>query len=154
MRWPPAPMRRALPQAALLATLVALAGCHAVEPGEVDEEGEPLTATGCGTERWNVKTGTDADIGLVNQSIEDTTIGVLNGFPVPSSLPADNRIRPYELQVYRLTNVSLTYFASESDSDDHLAVKDSTGAHMIVESAAPGCVSGSTPLMQGITAAR
>ena len=34
----------------------------------IEKQMEPLTSSGCGTERWSVKTGTDADIGLVNQS--------------------------------------------------------------------------------------
>ena len=56
----------------------------------------PLSRSGsCGVERWSVKTGTDADAGLIKlQSTTQTTIATLAALPAPSILPANNRIQP------------------------------------------------------------
>ncbi|HZU00493.1 MAG TPA: hypothetical protein VFA10_12560, partial [Ktedonobacteraceae bacterium] len=45
----------------------------------------------CGVERWSVKTGTDADVSLINlQSTTQTTIASLISLPAPTTLPANN----------------------------------------------------------------
>src|SRR5206468_11715312 len=51
----------------------------------------------CGVERWSVKTGTDADIGLVNlNSSTNTTIAALRAPAAPNPIPANNRVSPWE----------------------------------------------------------
>src|SRR6202171_198866 len=52
---------------------------------------------GCGVERWSVKTGTDADVGLVNlNSASPATIASLHTLPSPHPTPANNRVAPCE----------------------------------------------------------
>src|SRR5438034_9644665 len=64
------------------------------QQNEVDQEA--LNGS-CGVERWSVKTGTDADAGLINpQSTTQTTIASLISLPAPTTLPANNRIQPTE----------------------------------------------------------
>src|SRR5438067_11621092 len=73
----------------------------------------------CGVERWSVKTGSDADSGLVNlASPTSNTIATMIGWPAQSNPPANNRISPYETTYWQLT-VTLVEFKLESDSDYH-----------------------------------
>ena len=69
----------------------------------------------CGVERWSVKTGTDADKGLVNVgSSTSTTIATMRGWPTPSPIPANNRVSPYETTQWVL-NATLTQYKLESN---------------------------------------
>ena len=86
-----------------------------------EDENELTNASGCGVFRWAVKTGTDAQANLVNMTPVDTTQAALVALPKPATLPA-TRISPTELQVVRLTNVTLTQYKVESDSDYHLGI--------------------------------
>jgi hypothetical protein len=102
-----------------------------------------------GTERWPVKTGTDADTALVGNNIingknlgvgiVDTTVDELIGFPRaapyadPGTLgPQSNRMQPVETTVWRI-EVTITSVKQESDGDFHLVVIGPSGAHMIAE---------------------
>ena len=108
----------------------------------------------CGVERWSVKTGTDADVGLINlQSITQTTIASLISLPAPSTLPANNRIQPTETTIFQL-HATLTEYKLESDSDYHLILSDGSGNTMIAEIPSPACVGSSSPLLVGIQNAR
>ncbi|MGZ3665590.1 MAG: hypothetical protein ACXVDA_14030, partial [Ktedonobacterales bacterium] len=115
----------------------------------------PLSSTGsCGVERWSVKTGTDADAGLINlNSTTQTTIAYLASLPQPSSLPSNNRIQPTETTVYQLHD-TLTLYKLETDSDYHLVLDDGSGHTMIVEIPDPACVGSTSPLLSGIRTAR
>ncbi|MGZ3678116.1 MAG: hypothetical protein ACXVDI_06050 [Ktedonobacterales bacterium] len=115
----------------------------------------PLSSTGsCGVERWSVKTGTDADAGLINlNSTTQTTISYLASLPQPSSLPSNNRIQPTETTVYQLHD-TLTIYKLETDSDYHLVLDDGSGHTMIVEIPDPACVGSTSPLLSGIRTAR
>ncbi|GHO62405.1 hypothetical protein KSC_012970 [Ktedonobacter sp. SOSP1-52] len=129
-----------------------------LQDAEADHESlrsQPLSSTGsCGVERWAVKTGTDADIGLVNlQSITPTTIATLTALSAPGTLPANNRIQPTETTVYQVQG-TLTQYKLESDSDYHLILSDTSGKTMIVEIPDPACVGSSSPLMSDIQKAR
>ncbi|HEU5378079.1 MAG TPA: hypothetical protein VFV38_21870, partial [Ktedonobacteraceae bacterium] len=126
--------------------------------GENDQEAvrsNPLSSTGsCGVERWSVKTGTDADAGSINlQSITSTTIASLTSLPAPSTLPANNRVKPTETTVFQLHD-TLTEFKLESDSDYHLVLQDTSGKTMISEIPDPACVGSSSPLLSDIQRAR
>lgn len=124
------------------------------EAGDDPREAEVEQALGgCGVERWSVKTGTDADVSTINFTPQNTTIASLRAIAAPSPLPANNRIAPFERQVFRLTDVTLTVFKLESDSDYHLVLSDGAQT-MIAEIAAPACVGASSPLLTGIRAAR
>jgi len=108
----------------------------------------------CGVERWSVKTGTDADVGLVNLNASTaTTISYLRGLATPASLPANNRIQPTETTVFTI-NATLTQYKLESDSDYHLVIQDASGNTMIAEIPSPNCVGAGSPFGPGIQNAR
>ena len=116
-------------------------GCIASGPLNEDDT-EPLNASGsCGTFRWAVKTGTDTSASSVNLTPQDTTQAALVALPKPATLPA-TRIAPTELQVVRLTNITLTQYKSEPDSDYHLGLVSGT-TQMEGEIPSPGCAGGS-----------
>lgn len=126
---------------------------HDIDPDTL--RSVPLSSTGsCGVERWSVKTGTDADAGLINlQSTTQTTIAALTALPAPSTLPSNNRIQPTETTVYQLQD-TLTEYKLETDSDYHLVLSDGAGKTMIVEIPDPACVGSSSPLLSQIKNAR
>jgi hypothetical protein len=108
----------------------------------------------CGVERWSVKTGTDADVGLVNlNSSTNTTIAALRAPAAPNPIPANNRVSPWETTEWVL-NATLTLYKLESDSDYHLVLQDANGLTMIVEIPSPTCVGAGSPFLPGITNAR
>lgn len=108
----------------------------------------------CGVERWSVKTGTDADAGLVNlSSSSSTTIATMRGWPAPSPIPANNRVAPYETTQWVL-NATLMQYKLEGDSDYHLVIQDSSGNTMIAEIPSPNCVGAGSPFGPGITNSR
>ena len=108
----------------------------------------------CGVERWSVKTGTDADAGLINlQSTTQTTIASLISLPAPTTLPANNRIQPTETTVFQV-HATLTEYKLEPDSDYHLVLSDGSGNTMISEMPSPTCVASSSRLLSGIKNAR
>ena len=108
----------------------------------------------CGVERWSVKTGTDADAGMVNLNAPmNTTIANMRGFPTPNPIPANNRVSPAETTLW-IINATLTVFKLESDSDYHLVIQDASGNTMITEIPAPSCVGSGSPFLGGISNAR
>ncbi len=108
----------------------------------------------CGVERWSVKTGTDADAGLINlQSATQTTIADLISLPAPTTLPANNRIQSTETTIFQLYAI-LTEYKLEPDSDYHLVLSDGAGNSLIAEMASPACVVSSSRLLSGIQNAR
>jgi hypothetical protein len=108
----------------------------------------------CGVERWSVKTGTDADVGLVNlNSSTNTTIAALRTPAAPNPIPANNRVSPWETTQWVL-NATLTLYKLESDSDYHLVLQDAGGLTMIVEIPSPSCVGAGSPFLPGIINAR
>jgi hypothetical protein len=112
----------------------------------------PLTA--CGVERWSVKTGTDADAGLVNvSSTTPNTIATMAGWTAPSPIPPNNRVSPAETTVWVL-NATLTQYKSESDQDYHLILSDGAGHTMIAEIPDPTCVGSGSPFAAGVSNAR
>lgn len=140
-----------------LAPLLALASisCGRMAEEEEAEERKLLTSgdgVRCGVERWSVKVGTDDDVASVNFTPLETTVDTLINFPRPGYLPPRNRL-PEELQVYRLTDVTLTVYRGETDSDYHLVIDDS-GETMIVEIPHPDCVGAASPFWPGAQAAR
>lgn len=134
------------------------AGSLGQQPDHEESEAvvqNPLSSTGsCGVERWSVKTGTDADAGLINlQSTTSTTIASLAALPTPASLPSNNRIIPTETTVFQL-HATLTEYKLEADSDYHLVLGDGSGHTMIAEIPDPACVGSASPLLTSIQKAR
>src|SRR5437899_12192316 len=108
----------------------------------------------CGVERWSVKTGTDADVGLVNLSSSTSqTIVTMRSWTAPSPIPANNRVSPYETTQWVL-NANLTQYKLEGDSDYHLIIVDGSGNTLIAEIPSPSCVGTGSPFGPGITASR
>ncbi len=113
-----------------------------------------LLAQSCGVERWSVKTGTDADVGLVNlSSSSSNTIVTLRSWTAPNPIPANNRVSPYETTVWVL-NATLVEYKLEDDSDYHLVLTDASGNTMIAEIPLPACVGSGSPFLSKITNAR
>ena len=114
----------------------------------------PPPVTECGVERWSVKTGTDEDASLVNLApVTPTSIATMRSWTAPSSLPASNRLAPYETTNWTVT-ATLLKFKREEDSDYHIVIADHEGNTMVTEVAAPLCVGPDSPLFSGITRAR
>jgi len=159
-------MKKWILQALVLLFLVALTGggsssAAIVRPQQLQLQGDHSEAAdqealngSCGVERWSVKTGTDADAGLINlQSTIQTTIASLTSLPAPTTLPANNRIQPTETTVFQL-HATLTEYKLEGDSDYHLVLGDGSGNTMISEIPSPFCVGSSSILLSGIQNAR
>jgi hypothetical protein len=115
----------------------------------------PNSSTGsCGVERWSVKTGSDADKGLINlSSVTPTTIAALGALSAPSSLPSNNRVQPTETTVFRI-QATLVEFKLEADSDYHLVMNDGSGHTMIGEIPDPACVSAGSVLTSQVQHSR
>lgn len=94
----------------------------------------------CGTERWNIKTGTDPQAPGLSLEPTLTTIAALDALPAAGG--GNSRESPTETTLYELRDVTLTELKIESDSDYHLVISDGTKT-MIVEIPYPTCTSGS-----------
>ena len=123
---------------------------------EPDAEHEALIATpyassgSCGVERWSVKTGTDADVSMVNlTNTVPQTISYLYGYTAPATLPANNRVQPAEITTF-VVNATLTQYKLENDSDYHLVIQDAQGKTMIAEIPDPACVGSGSPFTSAI----
>jgi hypothetical protein len=110
-------------------------------------------ATGCGVERWAVKTLTDPGASRINLTAQDSTVLKLGGIAPPRD-PTD-RLAPTETTVFRLTDVQMTAFKQEADSDIHVAIKDTAGQTMIAELPSASCDSTAQPTLRSeMTTAR
>ena len=105
----------------------------------------------CGVQRWDVKTGKDAQTSSIDlSSPTPTTIAFLTDltrFPAPHPWPPPSRLAPEELTFWTL-DATLDSFKFEDDpqtgdSDYHLIIKDDVGNTMVAEIPFPGCVTGS-----------
>jgi hypothetical protein len=94
----------------------------------------------CGTERWDIKTGTDPYTSSVSLAPQMTTIAALVALPAAGG--GADRESPTETTLWQLTDVTLTELKLESDSDEHLVVSDGTHT-MLVEVPYPTCATGS-----------
>jgi hypothetical protein len=129
----------------LVLALAVLSCSASFLPGELEA---------CGVERWSVKTGTDADAGLINlSSTSSNTILTMRSWTAPNPIPPNNRVAPYETTVWVL-NATLTQYKLETDQDYHLILSDASGNTMIAEIPDPACVGPGSPLATGISNAR
>ena len=114
----------------------------------------PTPSASCGVERWSVKTGTDLDAGAVNlSSMSFTSIVDMRSWPTPGSIPANNRVSPYETTKWVIWG-TLVKYKLEDDSDYHLVISDDAGNTFIAEIPFPACVGGSSPFASAIANAR
>jgi len=94
----------------------------------------------CGSERWNIKTGTDSGASSIQLIPQPNTIAALVALPAAGA--GNSREHPTETSVWELKDVTLTELKEESDSDYHLVISDGTKT-MIAEVPWPGCATGS-----------
>jgi hypothetical protein len=94
----------------------------------------------CGSERWNIKTGTDSEAASLSLVPHPNTIATLVALPAAGG--GTTREMPTETTLWELKNVTLTELKEESDSDYHLVISD--GSHtMIAEIPYPTCATNS-----------
>ncbi len=137
----------------LFALLAGLGLLGAGALGGANLEEVPWLEAFCGTERWPVKTGSDADKKLVDlKNPMATTIATMTGWPYPASIPGNNRIAPYETTVW-VINATLTQYKAEDDEDIHLILRDSANRTMIAEIPTPHCLSLSSVFKTGVNSA-
>lgn len=109
------------------------------------EQAKFYSASGCGVERWAVKTLTDPGANQINTTPQNTSIADLVSIAPPAS-PTD-RVGPTETTTFRLTG-TLIFAKREADGDYHLVIEDGRSNTMIVESPTPTCAHGSLMLKQ------
>jgi hypothetical protein len=108
----------------------------------------------CGVERWPVKTGTDADVLLVDLTrLTPSAISILEAIPRPVSLPNSSRAGEPEKTVFALLG-TLTLYKLEEDSDYHLVIEDEARNTIITEIPCPCCVGPTSPFASAIATAR
>lgn len=114
----------------------------------------PPPAAACGgTERWNVKVGSDPDAGSIQLNPLQTTIAELNDTQRPGPIDAGGRM-PVEKQAYSIQGF-IAFFKHEADGDYHVVITDTDkapfsagrtdppqGHSMVVELPDPGCYGG------------
>jgi len=91
----------------------------------------------CGSERWPVKTFSDADRFKVNLTPRARTIKQLNALVRAPHRPQNGRVAG-ELNVYRVTGTVMTTI-NEDDGDVHLALIGDDGSKLITEAPEPAC---------------
>src|SRR3954468_21503293 len=90
-------------------------GGVACAPAIVDpEEESEANVTGCGVERWAIKTGIDADSLNVVQNPVAGSIAALVALPMQTGSDS-SRVAPTEFITYQLTDVTLVQYRLESD---------------------------------------
>ncbi len=109
------------------------------------EQANYYSASGCGIERWAVKTLTDPGANQVTLTPQESTIADLVSI-APPIIPTD-RVGPTEMTTFRITGKVIVH-KTEADSDIHIALEDTQGNHMIVEATSPSCAQGSVVLKQ------
>jgi len=95
----------------------------------------------CGTQRWSVKTLSDADRDKVHFAPSEVTVGWLASQKPPAHLLANRRAAPIETQTYKIRALLVGY-KLEKDEDFHVVVADieNPSETMIVEIPSPDCV--------------
>ena len=96
--------------------------------------------SGCGTERWSIKTGTDTQAPSLSLVPHPNTVATLVALPAAGG--GTSRESPTETTLWELKNVVLTELKMESDSDYHLVVADAAKT-MIAEIPYHTCATGS-----------
>src|SRR5205085_7230559 len=116
----PRPTNTATPTPPSTAT-AALSAAGDLDATETPASGETEAAasgTHCGTERWPVKTLSDADVTSINLSPLPATVAQLDSLSAPSSLPQASRVAPVELTTYWVV-AAVGEFKIEDDRDMH-----------------------------------
>jgi len=103
----------------------------------------------CGTERWSVKTLTDADAGKVNFTPVTKTVADLTGIAAPTQSSDNSRLNDTEKQVFKVharlvgykEEYDPTAKTNQGDHDFHIVIADlqNPTTTMIVEIPDPTC---------------
>jgi hypothetical protein len=134
--------------------------------GAVAENKAP-SVMGCPVDRYPVRFGRDYDANLIDLSaVTLTTVEAMRAWPAPGSLPALNRISPYETTVLALDARLIEYRRERSfdASDYRLVLADESGRTIIVkipssecaaqDSGEPGSDLPDSRFLEGITFSR
>jgi hypothetical protein len=82
-------------------------------------------APACGSNRWDVKTLTDASVGNIDLSqIISVNISTLAALPAPDPAPGGTRFDPYETTVYTISGI-MVQASLQPDHDIVLEMEDS-----------------------------
>jgi hypothetical protein len=94
----------------------------------------------CGTERWSVKTLSDADRDKVQLAPKEVTVEWLISQKPQARLPTDRRVTPIETQTYKI-RAFLVAYKLEADQDFHVVIADveDPSKTMIAEVPSPEC---------------
>jgi hypothetical protein len=109
-----------------------------------------LILLACGSERWNVKTTTDADAAQIVTKAKTVTIAALT-LRAPRPF-ADNAPRWPEEKQLLVIDAYLDGFKREDDGDYHVGIRDENGLTMVVEFPAPECLTGAVFQKQAVAA--
>jgi hypothetical protein len=107
--------------------------------------GGAACGTHCGTERWAIKTLTDAQSpAAINSTPERTSVGALVALPAPPKLPQSARIAPTETQQFTVEALLIAWKEESGptgDHDFHLVLADPTdhAKTLIAEIPSPAC---------------
>jgi hypothetical protein len=113
-----------------------------------------LVATGCGYERWPVKTVADYDRASVDLThTVHTSISWLRARAKPGSYPQSHRINGIERTTFWVP-AWLTQYKLEADGDIHLVLKDSGGRSIIGEIPAGFCLATISRVRSAVGATR
>jgi hypothetical protein len=110
------------------------------EPDAAAFPAPPAVGVHCGTERWAVKTLSDARAAAVDPTPRSATVDALRGLPQPRVGLNTPRVTGVETTTYEI-QVDLVRMSLEADEDIHLVVAEPGNAShtLIVEFAAPSC---------------
>lgn len=124
-----------------------------IRPASAEDDAREEELVACGIERWNVKTGTDADAPGINLTQSTwTTVADMRLWRAPQTLPVESRVVPYETTLVVVDAVLIQY-KLETDGDLHLVIMDPLGNTMIAEIPSPACT-GPGPFASLIAAAQ
>jgi len=120
--------------------VVAVAAFAALAAMPVSRATAQQCGTHCGTERWAVKSLSDADQGAVSLTPVEETVSALRALTRPQSLPTNGRVGPVELTTYTVHAVLLGWVL-EDDRDMHLVIANpaDTSETMIAEVPSTTC---------------
>lgn len=163
-------MRSAVLVSVVVAT--SLLGCrkpsHPPATARAPEATLSLAGVKCGSDRWDVKTGSDPDISAVNMQPHSTTVHAFIQHQRPAQWHT-NLVRQVNLEagpgepaveatLWKLKDIKLMEWRREGDHDIHLVVMDANGSPdevLDVEFPDPACKGAiASPLKQKMQQAR
>jgi hypothetical protein len=101
--------------------------------------------SGCGVQRWPVKTMSDSDAAAVNRTPVGATIATLRALPAPRVRPQNARANSVERTEFGVSGKIIAW-GLEPDSDFHLVLADASNSSQTIVLEVPDtvCVTGAT----------